>query len=144
MGMSTQMSTRISIITITITKTILDSLAICFDTRRLDLSYTAFCKKRIPVELRILDCKTFMLEMRTLLTTLSLNLGFMVVQFFYGFLTNSLGLLSDSIHMLFDCMGLAVGLAAAVMSKWPASLNFPYGYGKIDTLSGFANGIFLM
>jgi zinc transporter 5/7 len=81
---------------------------------------------------------------RTQLTEISLNLGFMVVQFFYGFLTNSLGLLSDSIHMLFDCMGLAVGLAAAVMSKWPPSVNFPYGYGKIDTLSGFANGIFLM
>lgn len=74
----------------------------------------------------------------------SLNLGFMVVQFFYGFATNSLGLLTDSIHMLFDCLGLAVGLAAAVMSKWPPSLAFPYGYAKIETLSGFANGIFLM
>lgn len=68
----------------------------------------------------------------------------MVVQFFYGFATNSLGLLTDSIHMLFDCLGLAVGLAAAVMSKWPPSLAFPYGYAKIETLSGFANGIFLM
>ncbi|KAF2457474.1 cation efflux family-domain-containing protein [Lineolata rhizophorae] len=73
-----------------------------------------------------------------------LNLAFMLVQFFYGFASGSLGLLSDSIHMLFDCAGLAVGLAAAVMSKWPSSLAFPYGYGKIDTLSGFANGIFLM
>jgi solute carrier family 30 (zinc transporter), member 5/7 len=74
----------------------------------------------------------------------SLNLGFMLVQFIYGFLSGSLGLLSDSIHMLFDCLGLAVGLAAAVMSKWPATASYPYGYGKIDTLSGFANGIFLM
>ncbi|KAF2671090.1 cation efflux protein [Microthyrium microscopicum] len=73
-----------------------------------------------------------------------LNLAFMLVQFFYGFVTGSLGLLTDSIHMLFDCLGLAVGLAAAVMSKWPPSLNFPYGYAKIDTLSGFANGIFLV
>ena len=68
----------------------------------------------------------------------------MLVQFFYGFVTGSLGLLTDSIHMLFDCLGLAVGLAAAVMSKWPPSLAFPYGYGKVDTLSGFANGIFLI
>jgi Cation efflux family len=73
-----------------------------------------------------------------------LNLVFMVVQFFYGFATGSLGLLTDSIHMLFDCLGLAVGLAAAVMGKWSPSLNFPYGYAKIETLSGFANGIFLM
>jgi solute carrier family 30 (zinc transporter), member 5/7 len=74
----------------------------------------------------------------------SLNLGFMVVQFFYGFASGSLGLLTDSIHMLFDCLGLAVGLAAAVLTKRPPNSRFPYGYGKIDTLSGFANGIFLM
>ncbi|KAF2402623.1 cation efflux protein [Trichodelitschia bisporula] len=73
-----------------------------------------------------------------------INLLFMLVQFFYGFATGSLGLLTDSIHMLFDCAGLAVGLTAAVMSKWPPSASFPYGYGKVDTLSGFANGIFLV
>ncbi|KAL6711679.1 putative zinc transporter msc2 [Coniothyrium glycines] len=73
-----------------------------------------------------------------------LNLSFMLVQFFYGFVSGSLGLLTDSIHMLFDCAGLAVGLAAAVMSKWRPNARFPYGYGKIDTLSGFANGVFLL
>ena len=68
----------------------------------------------------------------------------MSVQTFYGVVTGSLGLLSDSIHMLFDCIALAVGLAASVMSRWPPSMKFPYGYGKMDTLAGFANGIFLM
>jgi zinc transporter 5/7 len=68
----------------------------------------------------------------------------MLVQLTYGFLTRSLGLLSDSIHMLFDCFALLVGLCAAVLSKWPPSIRFPYGYGKVDTLAGFANGIFLM
>ncbi|KAF9890148.1 putative zinc transporter msc2 [Aspergillus nanangensis] len=73
-----------------------------------------------------------------------LNFSFMLVQLSYGFITGSLGLLSDSIHMFFDCLALVVGLCAAVMSKWPPSARFPYGYGKVDTLSGFANGIFLM
>lgn len=73
-----------------------------------------------------------------------LNLSFMVVQSTYGFLTGSLGLISDSIHMFFDCVALLVGVCAAVMSKWPPSLKFPYGYGKIDTLAGLGNGIFLM
>lgn len=68
----------------------------------------------------------------------------MVIQAFYGFVTNSLGLLSDSIHMFFDGVALAVGLFAVVASKWPPSERFPYGFGKIETLSGFANGIFLM
>lgn len=73
-----------------------------------------------------------------------LNLSFMAVQSMYGFLTGSLGLISDSIHMFFDCIALLVGICAAVMSKWPASIKFPYGYGKLDTLAGLANGIFLM
>lgn len=73
-----------------------------------------------------------------------LNLLFMVVQSTYGVLTGSLGLISDSIHMFFDCVALLVGVCAAVMSKWPPSMKFPYGYGKIDTLAGLGNGIFLM
>jgi zinc transporter 5/7 len=68
----------------------------------------------------------------------------MIVQFFYGFVTGSLGLLTDSIHMLFDCMGLGLGLAAAVMSKWAPSLGYPLGYAKIGVLAGFANAISLV
>jgi zinc transporter 5/7 len=68
----------------------------------------------------------------------------MAVQAFYGYVTDSLGLLSDSIHMFFDCVALAVGLFAAVASKWPPSERFPYGFGKIESLSGFANGVFLV
>lgn len=68
----------------------------------------------------------------------------MAVQAFYGYVTDSLGLLSDSVHMFFDCVALAVGLFAAVASKWPPSDKFPYGFGKIETLSGFGNGVFLI
>ncbi|RDW58987.1 metal cation transporter MSC2 [Aspergillus mulundensis] len=83
-------------------------------------------------------------DSRRIFYFMSLNFSFMLVQLSYGIITGSLGLLSDSIHMFFDCLALVVGLCAAVMSKWPPSTRFPYGYGKVDTLSGFANGIFLM
>ena len=46
--------------------------------------------------------------------------------------------------MFFDCLGLIVGLGAAVASKWPTSPEKPYGWGKLNTLAGFGNGIFLM
>ena len=68
----------------------------------------------------------------------------MIVQGAYGYLSGSLGLLSDTVHMFFDCLGLIVGLGAAVASKWPTSPERPYGWGKLNTLSGFGNGIFLM
>ncbi|KAK6436059.1 putative zinc transporter msc2 [Oleoguttula sp. CCFEE 5521] len=73
-----------------------------------------------------------------------LNFGFMLVQGLYGYLSGSLGLLSDTVHMFFDCLGLVVGLGAAVASKWPTSPEMPYGWGKLNTLAGFGNGIFLM
>lgn len=68
----------------------------------------------------------------------------MIVQGIYGYLSGSLGLLSDTVHMFFDCLGLVVGLGAAVASKWPTSPDRPYGWGKLNTLAGFGNGIFLM
>ncbi|KAI4244613.1 MAG: hypothetical protein LQ352_006753 [Teloschistes flavicans] len=83
-------------------------------------------------------------DSRRIFYFMCLNFAFMLVQLFYGIATGSLGLLSDSIHMFFDCLALIVGLCAAVMSKWPPSPRFPYGFGKVDTLAGFANGIFLM
>jgi len=92
-------------------------------------------------------CGSVCLTRRTTLTdscARSLNLTFMMIQAFYGYVTDSLGLLSDSVHMFFDCVALAVGLFAAVASKWPPSERFPYGFGKIETLSGFGNGVFLI
>lgn len=83
-------------------------------------------------------------DSRRIFYFMSLNFAFMLVQFCYGIATGSLGLLSDSVHMFFDCVALFVGLCAAVMSKWPPSPRFPYGYSKIDTIAGFANAIFLM
>ena len=64
--------------------------------------------------------------------------------------------------MAFDCMAIGVGLIASVMARWPPNERFTYGcaphqqtddprnaditnsYGRIETLSGFANGIFLI
>ncbi|KAI8322110.1 cation efflux protein [Martensiomyces pterosporus] len=83
-------------------------------------------------------------ESRSIFVFLLLNLSYMFVQIVYGYITNSLGLISDAIHMLFDCMALAIGLIAAVMSKWPPSDTFTFGYDRIEILSGFANGVFLM
>ncbi|KAK2749099.1 putative zinc transporter msc2 [Onygenales sp. PD_40] len=115
-----------------------------------DNKTTAHPSKMTRWLLRVFESWPFVLSIlkekdsRRIFYFMCLNFGFMLVQLTYGILTGSLGLLSDSIHMLFDCFALAVGLCAAVMSKWPPSVRFPYGYGKVDTLAGFANGIFLM
>ncbi|GAA5874053.1 hypothetical protein JCM16303_002674 [Sporobolomyces ruberrimus] len=82
-------------------------------------------------------------ESRRIYYFLCLNLAFMFVQMAYGIWTNSLGLISDSIHMFFDCLALAMGLFASVMANWPSNDVFTFGYSRVETLSGFANGLFL-
>lgn len=58
---------------------------------------------------------------------MKLFLGFTFVEFAYGMWTNSLGLISDGFHMLFDCSALVMGLVASVMATWKPSKTFPFG-----------------
>merc|ERR1719452_191762 len=81
---------------------------------------------------------------RNLLGFLLLNLTFAFVELFYGVWTNSLGLISDSFHMFFDCTGLMAGLVATVITKWKSNDKYTYGYVRAETLAGFINGLFLL
>ena len=64
---------------------------------------------------------------RNLFFFLCLNLSFAFVELLYGMWTNSLGLISDSFHMFFDCTALLAGLVAALVAKWAANERFSYG-----------------
>ncbi|CAH2311614.1 zinc transporter 7 [Pelobates cultripes] len=64
---------------------------------------------------------------RNLFCFLCLNLSFAFVELFYGIWSNSLGLISDSFHMFFDCTALLAGLAASVISRWKNNEAFSYG-----------------
>ncbi|KAH1169279.1 zinc transporter 5 isoform X1 [Mauremys mutica] len=83
-------------------------------------------------------------DSRQIFYFLCLNLAFTFVELFYGVWTNSLGLISDGFHMLFDCSALVMGLFAALMTRWKATRIFSYGFGRVEILSGFINGLFLM
>ncbi|KAF2879469.1 hypothetical protein ILUMI_26693 [Ignelater luminosus] len=81
---------------------------------------------------------------RNLFLFLILNLSFAFVELAYGIWTNSLGLISDSFHMFFDCTGLLAGLAASLITKWKANDKYSYGYVRAEVLAGFVNGLFLL
>ncbi|KAM4878883.1 proton-coupled zinc antiporter SLC30A5 isoform 9-T12 [Sylvia borin] len=66
-------------------------------------------------------------DSRQIFYFLCLNLAFTFVELFYGVWTNSLGLISDGFHMLFDCSALVMGLFAALMTRWKATRIFSYG-----------------
>ena len=46
--------------------------------------------------------------------------------------------------MLFDCSALVMGLFAAVVSQWKPTRIYSYGFGRLEILSGFVNGLFLI
>lgn len=51
----------------------------------------------------------------------------MFIQLLYGVYTNSLGLISDAIHMAFDNLAIAIGLFASIMATWKPDSVFTYG-----------------
>jgi zinc transporter 5/7 len=83
-------------------------------------------------------------DSRRITIFLLVNLSFMGVEAVYGYWTNSLGLISDAVHMAFDCTALAIGLYASYLSRLPADRTFTYGHGRFEVLSGLINAIFLV
>jgi cation diffusion facilitator family transporter len=65
------------------------------------------------------------------------------LKFFVGFLTGSLGMLSDAAHSGVDLIGAGLTFFSVRLSDKPADENHPYGHGKVENLSGFVE-TFLM
>jgi cation diffusion facilitator family transporter len=60
-----------------------------------------------------------------------------------GLMTGSLGILSDAAHSGLDLVGAALTLLSVRLSDKPADEDHPYGHGKFENLSAFAE-TFLM
>ncbi|KAH6562223.1 hypothetical protein BASA50_004862 [Batrachochytrium salamandrivorans] len=75
---------------------------------------------------------------------LLLNLTFTAVEFVYGWITNSLGLTADAIHMLFDSTAIICSLIASVITKREATDHYTYGFGRVETMTGFVNALLLV
>ena len=83
-------------------------------------------------------------ESRRIFFYLTINLTFTGVEFLYGYWTNSLSLISDGFHMLFDSSALMIGLWASVMARMKATRVYPFAMHRIEIVSGFINGVFLV
>lgn len=65
---------------------------------------------------------------RKIFLYLLLNISFMFVEVVVGWWCNSLGLIGDGVHMLFDSSAILLGLWASVVSRWDADEFYSYGY----------------
>ncbi|MCV0366423.1 MAG: cation-efflux pump [Nitrosopumilus sp.] len=64
-----------------------------------------------------------------------------LVELIFGLISNSLALITDSIHALLDSVVTVVLLLAARMAMKPADAEHTYGHGKIESLGGMIGGI---
>ena len=67
-----------------------------------------------------------------------------VVELSFGLFSNSLGLITDSIHALLDSIVTIVLLLAAKMAIKPPDAEHTYGHGKMESLGGFIGGIAIL
>ena len=64
-----------------------------------------------------------------------------VVELIFGLVSNSLALITDSIHALLDAVVTLVLLLAARWAIKPPDAEHTYGHGKIESLGGLIGGI---
>ncbi|MFT3762662.1 MAG: cation diffusion facilitator family transporter [Pseudoxanthomonas sp.] len=73
-----------------------------------------------------------------------LNLAYTALEAGYGFLTNSLALLSDALHNLGDVLGLGLAWTAAALARRAPTARHTYGWRRATLLSPLANALLLI
>ena len=67
-----------------------------------------------------------------------------LVELIFGLISNSLALITDSIHALLDSVVTIILLLAARMAIKPPDAEHTYGHGKIESLGGLIGGIAIL
>ena len=76
-------------------------------------------------------------------TAFFLNLFFTVVEITGGFLTNSVAILSNSIHDLGDCLSLGLAMYFQKVARKGSDSSYSYGYKRFSLLGAVINSIVL-
>ncbi len=82
-------------------------------------------------------------DQRRLLVVLGVTSVYLLTELVGGYLTGSLALLSDAVHMLTDIAALCLGMLTLWISTRPASSAKTYGYLRAEILGALLNGLFL-
>ena len=74
----------------------------------------------------------------------ALNLVLVLAQFGFGYLSNSLALISDAVHNLSDVVGLLLAWGASWAGQRLPTARRSYGYGRASILAALANAALLL
>ena len=81
---------------------------------------------------------------RAFIIGITLNALFVILEAAAGFITDSLGLLTDAGHNLSDVASLALALLAFKLAKVKASETYTFGYQKTTILVALLNAVILL
>lgn len=81
---------------------------------------------------------------RAFLVGLVLNSGFVITEFIFGVLSNSIALIADAGHNLSDVLGLLLAWGASWLMQRQPSNRHTYGWRKSSILAAFLNAVFLL
>jgi cobalt-zinc-cadmium efflux system protein len=73
-----------------------------------------------------------------------LNLGFVGIEAAYGFIADSMALLSDAGHNLSDVLGLAIAWGATLLARRGRTERFTYGLRSSSILAALFNALLLL
>jgi len=81
---------------------------------------------------------------RALIVSLSLTLGFALVELVAGWFFGSLALMSDSGHMFSDSAALLIAVIAARVALKPPGARHSYGFARAEIIAATMNGLLLL
>jgi cobalt-zinc-cadmium efflux system protein len=74
----------------------------------------------------------------------SLTLFFALIEILYGFLSGSLMMMGDGVHMGSDAISLILSLIATIMATKAVTKNKTFGYKRFEPIAAFINGLSLV
>ncbi|QFU05727.1 Cadmium, cobalt and zinc/H(+)-K(+) antiporter [Pseudoalteromonas sp. THAF3] len=73
-----------------------------------------------------------------------LNLGFTIIEFIGGWLTNSTAIMADAVHDLGDSLSIGSAWLLNKFSNKGANQHFTYGYRRLSLFGAFINSVVLV
>jgi len=81
---------------------------------------------------------------RAFLVGIALNVIFVLVEWIFGVMANSLALIADATHNFGDVLGLALAGGAMALARRPPSARFTYGLRGTTILAALGNAMILL
>lgn len=82
-------------------------------------------------------------SLKNLFFAIVINSGIVVFEVIFGFLIQSMALISDAVHNLSDIAAMSFSYWAEKISRRPATALKTYGYRKIEFIAAFVNSLVL-